>query len=108
MANSIANLWQSYGVTGPATGSTYGIREDLGDFITIIDPDEQPTVAVLEKTTTNGLYHEWLTDTLAATSTAAAAEGDIITLSPACASFDLFKNYETRGEVYKELVNALA
>jgi UDP-N-acetylmuramoylalanine--D-glutamate ligase len=31
--------------------------------------------------------------------------GDIITLSPACASFDQFVNFEVRGQKYKEIVN---
>lgn len=34
--------------------------------------------------------------------------GDIILLSPACASFDKFKNYEERGEVFKQIVNSIA
>lgn len=33
--------------------------------------------------------------------------GDIVSLSPACASFDMFPNYGTRGRRFKELVNAL-
>ena len=34
-----------------------------------------------------------------------AKEGDIITLSPACASFDMFPNFAVRGNKFKELVN---
>ena len=33
--------------------------------------------------------------------------GDIVTLSPACAAFDQFKNFMVRGETYKSLVQAL-
>ncbi|MBU0580936.1 MAG: UDP-N-acetylmuramoyl-L-alanine--D-glutamate ligase [Candidatus Margulisbacteria bacterium] len=33
-----------------------------------------------------------------------AKKGDVILLSPACASFDMFKNFEERGKVFKELV----
>jgi UDP-N-acetylmuramoylalanine--D-glutamate ligase len=33
--------------------------------------------------------------------------GDVVLLSPACASFDMYKNFEHRGTEFKKLVNEL-
>ncbi len=40
--------------------------------------------------------------------TSLAESGDAVLLSPACASWGMFPNYETRGRLFKEYVNALA
>ena len=36
-----------------------------------------------------------------------AKKGDTVLLSPCCASFDLFKNYEDRGVQFKQCVKSL-
>ncbi|MBM3888794.1 MAG: UDP-N-acetylmuramoyl-L-alanine--D-glutamate ligase [Verrucomicrobia bacterium] len=37
-----------------------------------------------------------------------AQPGEVVLLSPACSSFDMFKNYEDRGEQFKQIVRTLA
>ena len=37
----------------------------------------------------------------------AAKPGDVVMLSPACASFDQFRDYEARGDTFRQIVGAL-
>jgi UDP-N-acetylmuramoylalanine--D-glutamate ligase len=38
----------------------------------------------------------------------AAKPGEVVLLSPACASFDQFRDYEARGDAFRAAVEALA
>ena len=46
-------------------------------------------------------------DEVIATARRLARPGDAVLLSPACSSYDMFKNYEERGERFRKAVEAL-
>ena len=64
------------------------IHEEFGDFCDIIIDTESADAAVVNA------YH-------------LAKKGELVLLSPSCASFDLFESFEDRGNQFKEAVNAL-
>ncbi len=64
------------------------IHETFGDIVPLIVNTQNATDAV------QSAYHF-------------GNKGDVVLLSPACASFDLFKNYEDRGKQFKQAVKDL-
>ena len=74
-----------------------------------------PTAAAIEKAVTEHPHYKGSPEIVKVADIKEAVEiinskaqkGDIVTLSPACASFDAFPNFEARGKYFKELVNKL-
>jgi len=63
------------------------IKDEIGDFTeTVFANDMNDAVRIAHKE---------------------AVKGDVVLLSPACASFDMFKNYAERGDAFKSAVHRL-
>jgi len=85
------------------------LREGIGRFarkIILIGEAAGP----IRKALKGVVSMEDATDMVAAVKAAfrAASPGDVVLLSPACASFDMFSNYAHRGENFREAVKALS
>ena len=65
----------------------------------------------LRETVKNVIFHDYVyVDTFEEAMNLAvemAEPGDAVLLSPACASWGMFPNYEVRGDKFKEIVNSL-
>jgi UDP-N-acetylmuramoylalanine--D-glutamate ligase len=69
----------------------------IGEAAQELESDLQGTV---------DLHRSGILDTAVAAASTAAASGEVVLLSPACASWDAFRDYEHRGERFRELVRA--
>lgn len=73
-------------VTGTVTVAlTAGAREDLMNLIVNISPEETPLFSNSKKVQAKAITHEWLTDSLAASTINSALEGESVTVSTAAA-----------------------
>ena len=77
--------------------------------ILIVEDDSNIAKYIQACLTMGGYDSEICSDGLSAVERACglAQPGDVVIMSPASASFDRFKNFEERGNVFKNLVNAL-
>jgi len=78
-----------------------------GDRAYLIGEASQEIAAALDSAGVPHVETDDLGSALAAAASNATA-GDVVLLSPACASFDQFKDFEARGDAFRRLVEALA
>jgi UDP-N-acetylmuramoylalanine--D-glutamate ligase len=95
-----------------------GGRDKGGDFMPLRSPAAQRVKQLIVIGEAAGKIHDALADVVPTVSASSLPEavvlasrratpGDVVLLAPACASFDMFQNYEHRGRVFKEAVRAL-
>ncbi|TCZ69918.1 UDP-N-acetylmuramoyl-L-alanine--D-glutamate ligase [Flaviaesturariibacter aridisoli] len=117
-ATNVNSTWYALeSMTKPTVLILGGI--DKGNDYTLIEELVTEKVkAIVCMGTDNAKIHEAFNGKVPLTDTASAADavraayelsvpGDAVLLSPACASFDLFKNYEDRGIQFKDAVKNL-
>ena len=71
----------------------------IGEAAPLFEPLLRPLLPVIM----SGTLEQAVAD-----AAAAACPGDTVLLSPACASFDQFRDFEARGDAFATLVEALA
>lgn len=95
----------------------YDKKEDYSEFIEVVRKKVKRMVLVgatasqIEETAQNQGYYNTVRvddyDEAVKVASECAAPGDVVLLSPACASWDMFDNFEIRGQVFKDLVKRI-
>jgi UDP-N-acetylmuramoylalanine--D-glutamate ligase len=118
-ATNVNSTWYALeSMTKPAILILGGVDKG-NDYSLIKELVKEKVKAIVCMGTDNRKIHEafgnevaLIVNTASATEAVQAAfhfadKGDVVLLSPSCASFDLFKNYEDRGKQFKEAVKDL-
>jgi UDP-N-acetylmuramoylalanine--D-glutamate ligase len=82
------------------------IKKVAKKVVLIGEAQKRFSAALLEQTYKDVLLADNM-DSAVAQAYRLASDKDVVLLSPACASFDMFANYEERGRVFKSAVNRL-
>ncbi len=118
-ATNVNSAWYALESMTKPTVLILGGVDKGNDYSLIAELVKEKVKAIICLGTDNRKIHEAFGNTMGTivnTSTAAeavhaafhfAGKGDVVLLSPACASFDLFKNYEDRGNQFKQVVKDL-
>lgn len=118
-ATNVNSTWYALESMTKPTVLILGGVDKGNDYSLIEELVKEKVKAIICLGTENREIHEAFGNTMSTivnTATAAeavhaafhfASKGDVVLLSPACASFDLFKNYEDRGNQFKQIVKEL-
>ena len=118
-ATNVNSTWYALESMKTPTVLILGGTDKGNDYAPIADLVREKVKAIVCLGVDNKKIHDFfggivpvICDTLSAeecvnTCASLAAPGDTVLLSPCCASFDLFKNYEDRGRQFKEAVRKL-
>lgn len=118
-ATNVNSTWYALESMEKPTILILGGVDKGNDYALIRDPVKEKVKAIVCMGVDNRKIHEAFQNDVALMVNTGSAEeavkaafhfatkGDVVLLSPACASFDLFKNYEDRGRQFKEAVRDL-
>jgi UDP-N-acetylmuramoylalanine--D-glutamate ligase len=117
-ATNVNSTWFALESMTKPTVLILGGVDKGNDYSAIMEMVQEKVKAIVCMGVDNRKIEEKFKDVVKVVSTSSAVEavnaafnlatvGDVVLLSPACASFDLFKNYEDRGTQFKEAVRNL-